>query len=848
MRTFSVIPALPDNLTGLRDLAHNFWWAWNPDAFELFRRLDPDVWTAVNHNPVRILAEVSQKRMDRASADAGYVAAVERERKKLQAYLEADTWFHKEHGGLGETRIAYFSLEFAVTECLPIYAGGLGVLAGDHLKSASDIGLPLVGVGLLYRQGYFHQYLGADGWQQEVYPEHDFYTLPLELIRDAEGNRITIEVTLPGRTVKAQLWRAHVGRIPLILLDTNLRDNSKADCDLTAKLYGGDRRMRMCQEILLGIGGVRALAALGIRPEVYHMNEGHSAFLALERARTLMAENGVDFAAAAEAVAAQTVFTTHTPVPAGNETFDESLMQEHLRDYSRTLGLSWDEFMALGRQNAGDHAEPFCLTVLALRLSNSRNAVSQLHGRVSRRMWQNVWPGTPLAEVPIDAITNGVHIQTWISRDMEQLLERYLAPDWVGRPLDHSIWEGVDRIPNAELWRTHERRRERLVSVVRKGLRRQLTQRGASPREMARADSALDPEALTIGFARRFATYKRATLLFRDVERLRAILNQKDRPVQLIFAGKAHPHDNEGKAMIRRIVELGRTEGFRGEIVFLEDYDLSVAHYLAAGVDVWLNTPRRPLEASGTSGMKIAMNGGLNCSILDGWWCEGYTPENGWAIGRGEEYENHEAQDTVESQALYDLLETELIPLFYERASDGVPHGWVRKMKSCLRTLAPYFNTNRMVHEYTEQFYVSSIRRGRKLLADGLRRAADLAAWKAHLRERWGAIRFVGVTMSTRHEFKVGGRVPVKAKVKLGDIRPDEVSVQVFEGRLNAHREIAHPNIVTMTCENDDGDGVYTYAASIPCADAGRHGFVFRILPEHQDLANPHDASLIFWA
>ncbi|MFP4056049.1 MAG: alpha-glucan family phosphorylase [Candidatus Brocadiia bacterium] len=848
LRTFSVVPALPRDLAPLADLAYNLWWCWNSEAFELFRRLDSEVWERVHHNPVQLLAEVSQERLDRAAADPGYVAAVARERQRLADYMAATTWFQDEHGELADTRIAYFSAEFGLSESLPIYSGGLGVLSGDHLKSASDLGLPLVGVGLLYREGYFRQYLGADGWQQEFYPELDFYTMPLELVKDSEGRAVTIEIEYPGRVVKARVWRAQVGRIPLLLLDANLKDNRPADRDITAQLYGGDLEMRICQEILLGIGGVRALNALGVRPEIYHLNEGHSAFLALERCRMLMAEHQVAFAEAAEAVAAQTCFTTHTPVPAGNDVFGESLMLKYFLGYSMALGLSWDQFMGLGRQRAEDKEELFCMTVLALKLAASRNAVSRLHGQVSRRMWQSVWPDAPLDEVPIQSITNGVHARTWLSRDMAQLLDRYLDPRWVERPVDQSVWESVERIPDAELWRTHERRRERLVAVVRARLATQLAQRGASPREVGRADEVLDPEALTIGFARRFATYKRATLLFRDMDRLRCILNDRERPVQLIFAGKAHPRDNAGKEMIRRIVQVGRSEDFRNRIVFLEDYDLSVAHYLTSGVDLWLNTPRRPLEASGTSGMKVAVNGGLNVSVLDGWWCEGYTPENGWAIGRGEEYDDHETQDAVESQALYDLLEKEAIPLFYDRASDGVPHDWVRKMKASLRTVCPVFNANRMVHEYTERFYLPGIRRGRKLLADGLAPATALATWKRHLQERWESIRLVGVTLNSHDDFTVGTQVPVRAKIHLGDVQPHEVDVQIYEGRLNANREITDPQVLPMECGSDDGDGVWTYSGAIPCRRAGRHGFVLRIVPRHDDLASPHDTGLIFWA
>ena len=848
LRTFSVVPALPDSLASLRELAHNLWWCWNADAFELFRRLDPDTWEAVNHNPVRLLAETDQARIDRMAHDDGYVAVVARVHQRFREHVAADTWFRAEHGEVGETAIAYFSAEFGLNECLPIYSGGLGILAGDHLKSASDLGLPLVGVGLLYREGYFRQYLSGDGWQQEFYPELDFYMMPLELEKREDRSRITISVEYPGRTVAAQIWRVRVGRISLLLLDANLPENAPADRDITAQLYGGDLEMRISQEILLGIGGVRALATLGIRPEIFHMNEGHAAFLALERIRQLMAEHGVSFAEAAEAVKAGNVFTTHTPVPAGNDVFDEAMMARYFRGISQGLGLSWDEFMGLGRQNPQDKREPFCVTVLALRLAEGRNGVSKLHGEVSRKMWQGIWPDTLLDEVPITSITNGVHARSWQSYDLAQLFDRYLGPRWVDKPGDQSVWEDVDRIPDGELWRTHERRRERLVAVARTRMQKQLAQRGASSHIVALAGEVLDPEALTIGFARRFAPYKRATLLFRDLERLGRLLNDPARSVQIIFAGKAHPRDNKGKEMIRQIVQIGRREDFRESIVFLEDYDMGLAHYLVSGVDVWLNTPRRPLEASGTSGMKIAVNGGPNISVLDGWWCEGYAPENGWAIGRGEEYDDPEAQDALESQALYDLLEQEVVPTFYERRGSGVPRKWVQMMKANLRSVCPVFNTNRMVQEYAERLYLPALGRARKLGANALADARALAAWQKSLRSRWHAIKVISTELDTRGQFTVGDELAVRAEIDLGEISPDDVSVEVYEGDVDAQRHIQNPTVVPLACEGRGGDGAWRYAGSIPCRGAGRHGCILRILPRHPDLGNPHDTGLILWA
>ena len=614
--------------------------------------------------------------------------------------------------------MAYFSAEFGLHESVPVYSGGLGVLAGDHLKSASDLGIPLVGVGLMYREGYFRQYLNVDGWQQERYPENDFFNLPLISETKPDGTPLLIGVPLPGRDVWIRVWRIEVGRIPLYLLDTNIPQNTAEDRTITARLYGGDHDMRVRQEIVLGIGGIRALRALGKVPAVCHMNEGHSAFCGLERIRTMMEEFSLDFAAAREAVAAGTCFTTHTPVPAGNDVFAPQLIQTYFAGYQPQFKIDWGEFLGLGRQNARDMNEPFCMTVLAIRLSNISNGVSKLHGRVSRNMWKAIWPNLPESEIPIISITNGVHTRTWMAGDFSALYDRYLGGHWEQKPTDHSIWNRVENIPNAELWRTHDRRRERLVVFARKRLRMQLERRGATPSEVARADEVLDPEALTIGFARRFATYKRGTLIFRNLERLTSILGNKERPVQIIFAGKAHPRDHGGKELIAEIIHVCRRPELRRRMVFMEDYDINVARFLVQGVDVWLNNPRRPLEASGTSGMKVCINGGLNLSILDGWWCEGYTGDNGWAIGAGEEYTDNDRtyQDDIESRTLYDLIEQEIVPLYYNRTADGLPRGWINYMKNSIMKCCPVFNTNRMVEEYMRRCYAPSAERYSQLV------------------------------------------------------------------------------------------------------------------------------------
>jgi glycogen phosphorylase len=727
----------------------------------------------------------------------------------------------------------------------------LGVLAGDHLKSASDLGLPLVGVGLLYQEGYFRQYLNPDGWQQELYPENDFYNLPLTLQRQLSGEPMIVEVEYPGRIVKAQVWLVQVGRVPLYLLDTNLKENQSEDRDITDQLYGGDHEMRIRQEIMLGIGGIRALEALGLRPAVCHMNEGHSAFLALERIKILMSQHQASFAEAREAATAGHVFTTHTPVPAGIDWFHPDLVDRYFAHYYRGLGLSRDEFLGLGRTNPLDSNGYFCMAILAMRLANRTNGVSRLHGRVSRQMWQEVWPLVPQDEVPILDVTNGIHPRSWISHDMADLFDRYLGPRWVERPADQTIWQRVALIPDEELWRTHERRRERLVAFARRRLRTQLQKRGSMPSEVSHAEEVLDPEALTIGFARRFATYKRATLLFHDVERLVRIVGDRQHPVQLIFAGKAHPRDNPGKDLIRQIIHHARRAELRNRVVFIEDYDMTIGRYLVQGVDVWLNTPRRPHEASGTSGMKATANGALNLSVLDGWWDEGFTAETGWAIGHGEEYSEDQFsyQDQVEANAIYDLLEKEIVPLFYERGRDGLPRGWIARMKAAMSIHAGVFNTNRMVRQYVEECYYPSAERSQALMADGLQRAKALAAWKANVRKQWEQVRIERTWTEgpSVQELKVGDQLDVQAQVHLGTLNPTDVRVELYYGRLDSDGQIVTGQVVPMLTAQSKGSGRYVFAGAIPCRSSGRLGYALRIVPDHLDMGNPLEMGLVLW-
>ncbi|HEY4743798.1 MAG TPA: glycosyltransferase family 1 protein [Desulfuromonadaceae bacterium] len=847
LHKFTVVPSLTEDLAPLQRIAYNLWWSWEPDAISLFRRLDPDLWQSTRHNPVEMLGILQQTTLESLKGDEGFMAHLRMVDEKLTEYLQERTWFQKTYNGNQTMRVAYFSMEFGLHESLPIYSGGLGILAGDHLKSASDLGLPLAGVGLLYRQGYFRQYLNNEGWQQEYYPENDFYNLPLVLERDANGAPLAIELEFGTRRFSVHIWRVQVGRVPLYLLDTNLEENRPEDRLITAQLYGGDQEMRILQEILLGIGGIRALRALGIVPNVCHMNEGHAAFLALERIRLLMEKRGVGFNEASEIVRAGNVFTTHTPVEAGIDHFPADLLDKYFSRYCKALGLAREEFLGLGRQNPRNSQETFCMAVLALKLAGHANGVSQLHGEVSRSMWRNVWPELPEEQVPLTSITNGVHTRTWISNHMASLLVRYLGTRWLDDPTNHNVWRRIAKIPDAELWRTRQSCREKLVDFARKRLKEQLIKVGATTKEIATAEEVLDPEVLTIGFARRFATYKRGTLLLRDLDRLSRLLNNPDMPVQIIFAGKAHPQDQQGKELIRQIVQVSHEERFRHRIVFIEDYDMEVARHLVQGVDVWLNTPLRPMEASGTSGMKVAFNGGLNMSVLDGWWCEGYQRNNGWAIGKGEVYEDTEYQNQVESRATYDLLEKEIIPHYYERGSDNVPRAWVATMKASMQSLCPVFSTDRMVEEYADRSYLPSHAQWKQLVKDDMALALDVTRWKERIFKAWPQVRIEQALAETPDPVAVGSSIQISARVVLGDIGVHEVAVEGYFGVLDSTGNIQGGETISLDHAEDLGNGGHLFAGRIECRFCGRHGFMLRVMPRHTVLGNIYEPGYLIW-
>lgn len=845
VRHFHVRPNIPKELALLDEIARNLWFSWNWEAVQLFIRLNPVLWEQAYQNPVLMLGTLPQADLEAAARDESFVANLDRVYRSFREYRKRTTWFEETYGGEPAAKVAYFSCEYGIDEGLPIYSGGLGVLSGDHLKSASDLGIPLVGVGLLYQKGYFRQVLSLDGWQQELYPDNDWYNMPVAMEAGPDGRPLEIGVNVGGEMVKARVWRADIGRTPLYLLDSNVKGNSAGAREITSTLYGGDRDMRIRQEILLGVGGARALKALGIHPTVYHMNEGHSAFLIVERIRDLMASHRLTFPQAREVVQATGVFTTHTPVPAGNERFDEGLMRKYIEPKIRPLGIRWDDFLALGRSGDRGSAE-FGMTVFALRCAAFSNGVAKLHAETSRSMWKDLWPGLPGEEVPIRSITNGIHTRSWISHEMAELFSRYFGPRFVEKPADPSVWERVEAIPPGELWRIHESRRERLVFFARKRLRNQLRRQGAGVALQRAAEEALHPEALTIGFSRRFATYKRANLLFRQPDRLVRLLTDPDRPVQILFAGKAHPQDLPAKEIIRSVIHFASDPRVRDRLVFLEDYDINVARYMVQGVDVWLNNPRRPLEASGTSGMKAAANGGLNVSILDGWWDEGYSPDVGWAIGSGETYGDPEEQDQVECEALYNLLENEIVPLFYDRDRGGLPRAWIGMMKASMRKLGAHFNTHRMVREYTDSAYIPACRAGERLSADGFAAAKELAAWRERVASLWGGVSIRVEDARTHKEMRVGDTVGVTLLVRLAGLLPSDVAVEVRYGPYTAAGEVRNGSILPARHDGRSGDEEI-YRVEIPCTASGRYGFAARVLPRHPNLANPFTPLSITW-
>jgi starch phosphorylase len=852
LKVFSVIPRLPENLHGLWELAYNLWFSWNGEIESLFAHIDQTLWRETEKNPVRFLNKLPQGTLRELARDDFYIQRLNEAVLKARNYLSRPSSPMFKEASQVNPALVYFSFEFGISSCLPIYSGGLGILAGDHLKSASDLNIPLVGVGLAYKQGYFRQYLTPDGWQQERYPDYDFEQMPIQRALTPEGQPACFMLDVGGRPLEVQIWKAQIGRITLYLLDTNTAHNPPEFKALTSRLYGGDLEMRIQQEILLGIGGMRALEVLDLFPKVIHMNEGHSAFAGLQRLRSFM-QQGLSFEAAQEVAASSSIFTTHTPVPAGNDRFPMEMMRRYFEGYAQEIGLAFKVFMALGRENPFNDNEDFCMTVLALKLSRFSNGVSKLHGYVSRNMWKQVWTQYPVEDVPIGAVTNGVHAPTWVAEDIGQLNDRYLGPNWREDPDCTRTWGQAMNIPDAELWRTHERLRARLIDFARMRLRKQLEAQGARRKELQHADEVLNPEALTIGFARRFATYKRANLLLKEQDKLLRLIADKKRPIQFIFAGKAHPADNGGKQLIKDLITLCRSQECRFNMVFIEDYDMEVAQHMISGCDVWLNNPRRPLEACGTSGMKAMLNGVLQFSTLDGWWDEAYKPDNslGWAIGKGEEYSDPDYQDFVEIQTLYNVLENEIVPEFYDRGHGGLPRAWIRRMKQAFVELGPVFNSHRMVTNYVHQTYVPAYENYLRLSENGFAAARELAAWRMDMMTKWSSVEIRNVQTADAPNLYVNEKLVIEADIHLNGLPPEHILVESYFGPIKQDGSFASREIAPMTPVPDREnvqDGWVRYRGEATPPEAGRFGYTVRAVPAHPHLLDPHSLGLIRWA
>ena len=847
LRRFTVRLALPAPLAPLGELVMNLRWSWHPQSLDLFASVDPATWADVGQDPVRLLGEVAPERLAELAADEDFLHRLAQAHEDLNEYLSAPRWYQSQAGAAAG--IAYFSPEFGITEVLPQYSGGLGILAGDHLKAASDLGVPVIGVGLLYRSGYFKQSLSLEGWQQERYPPLDPHGLPLTLLTGADGGPLKVSVELPeGRTLHAQVWRAQVGRVPLLLLDSDLEDNAPEEREVTDRLYGGASDHRLHQEMLLGIGGVRAIRAFTAltgspAPEVFHTNEGHAGFLGLERIRELI-DTGLSYDEAKEAVRAGTVFTTHTPVPAGIDRFPRDMVLRYFSDGSgfagAVPGVPVQRILELG---AEEDPAVFNMAHMGLRLAQRRNGVARLHGVVSREMFAGLWPGFDPAEVPITSITNGVHAPTWVSREVFELAEREIGP---AITTEATGWEGIEKVAGMSIWATRRVLRARLVEEIRRRLRTSWLQRGASSAELAWTDTAFDPDILTIGFARRVPSYKRLTLMLSDEDRLRALLLDRDQPVQVVIAGKAHPADDGGKELVQQIVRFADAEDVRHRIAFLPDYDIGMARYLYGGCDVWLNNPLRPLEACGTSGMKSALNGGLNLSIRDGWWDEMYDGENGWAIPTADGVADPGRRDDLEAAAFYELVEKHVRTRFYDTDPDGVPARWVEMVRHTLQTLGPKVLASRMVRDYVHELYTPAARASRALAAESYGPARELARWRSHVVERWPGVRVAHVeALGVGDAPEVGGVMTVRATVDLAGLAPADVTVQAAYGRVDEADDLLLPTVVRLVESGPGDDGFVRFEGEVPLERAGSFGYTVRVLPHHDALPGDSDLGLV---
>ena len=841
---------LPEKLQKLEDLAYDLWFSWNPDVRDLFREIDIDLWRSCGRNPVQFLYDVKPYKLDSKANDTSFVEKINISWQRYNDYLKNQkTHFSKNYPKMTDHLIAYFSAEYGIHESLPNYAGGLGILAGDHTKSASELGLPFVAIGLMYKHAYFQQEIDETGNQIEKFIELNHNHLPIRLVLDEMEKPLLAKVPLLDHEVSIQIWEAKVGRVTVFLLDTNVNQNSEEDRNIIHSLYGGSRDTRIRQEIILGIGGLRALRIMGLDPTCFHMNEGHSAFLGLERLYELLNE-GMDFKMALEFVRATTLFTTHTPIPAGNEAFDFEMIEKYFSNMWPKLEISNDKFFDLGRDKNIHQHEVFSLTVLALNLSSMANGVSKLHGEVSRKMWQKVWPGVPTNEIPIGHITNGIHTQTWLHREMIQLFDKYFGSDWREHIMDSHFWDKIFEIPDEEYWKIMQQMKAEMANHLRHYYDLRLKRYDENHNGYPAANEIFHTDMLTIGFARRFAPYKRALLLFRDPERLKKILNNPKHPVQILFSGKAHPANQAGKDLITKINEFSKMDGFKGKIVFVEDYNIHIARAIVTGVDVWLNTPRRPLEASGTSGQKVTINGGINFSVLDGWWIEGFNGQNGWAIGEDRHIDDPEQQDNIDSESLYNILENEIVPLYYNQDKNGVSSEWIKKSKMSFQSNIADFSSNRMVWEYLQKFYVPMIIRGERYSQEEYTKLYQFSAWKNRIQRHWDKVQ---ISLKNGETFDVDYRIlsasenrEIIIALNSGGLKAGDLKVEVTLQLQDVQYGYQQMKIFPMGLVKEDGNN-YEYRANITAENDGSYVFNCRVIPMHPDLYNPNETHFIKW-
>ena len=845
----TVNPQLPKRINKLSEIANNLWWSWNTDFLKLFKEIDIDLWETVEKNPVKFLKLVSQENLEKAAQNNSFLKEYDKIAEDFDSYISSkNTWFNKTYPNNKNNLIAYFSAEYGLDEIIPIYSGGLGILSGDHLKSASDLGLPFVAVGLLYKNGYFNQKINGYGDQDTEYKNIDLYNLPIIPVKDENGKDLIISIKLPKANVHLKVWQINVGRIKLYLLDSDIEENTNEDYrKITLKLYGGDQEMRIQQEIVLGMAGVKLLKKLGLEPTVYHMNEGHSAFLILELIKDIIEEKQVSFDIARDIATSKTVFTTHTPVPAGNDIFPIELVEKYFKNFWPKIGLEREEFLKLGMKPTKELEQGFNMGILALKIAGEKNGVSKLHGAVSRELFGDVWPEIAASESPITYVTNGIHTCSWLAPNIKKLYNKYLTPYWQDSIHIDSTWERINNIPDDKLWEAHLERKEKLIKFVKENTTNRLRNSGVSYEEINEITSKLNPNALTIGFARRFATYKRATLIFRDLERITQILNDENRPVQIIFAGKAHPADVEGQQLIKYIHEISMKPQFKGKIFLLENYNIAMARYLVTGVDVWLNNPRRPMEASGTSGQKASVNGVINFSVLDGWWAEGYNSKNGWTIGTNAEYTSYDVQDNADSQSIYSTLESKIIPTYYDKDKNGISKKWIELMKNSIISTGGRYSTSRMVVDYTNKLYIPLCEQYNKYYSD-LETVMRYNEWKKEINLSWDKIEITQEENINNITLDAGNNIEVKCKVKLPNISVENIEVQAYYGKILDNGVVE--NIVNIPMElvkRNDDEREYEYKTKIELVSGGNYGYTFRVIPKHEMLLEPANLNLIKW-